>query len=284
MGSNKLHIPVLEFLYRKPDVNTSGLFKETSDDPEDLIRDAFTDLQYAHSQLRERVTMLQAQNKELKTYASTVAHDLKDPLYALIITSNLITNTPDLTQTQLKKYLEQITSTAQHMNMIINNLLLFAKVSNTEALVERVEMDKVVAKVLDRFSFTIQEQHAQINTPDVWPAAIGYAPWIEEVWANYLSNALKHGGQSPRVKLGASIETDGMVRYWMRDQGPGLSANDQAQLFAPFSQIDSVHTPGNGLGLSIVLRIVEKLGGQAGCESESGKGSLFFFTLPADKN
>jgi signal transduction histidine kinase len=283
MESYKLRVPILEFLYRKPGVNLSGLPEEVPDNLEDLIRDAFDDLQRSEVQLGQHVTTLQAQNEELKAYASTVAHDLKDPLYALLLTSNLITNTPDLTQAQLKKYLGQVTSTVQHMNATINNLLLFAKVSNTSALIDHVDMDAVVAKVLDRLSYTIQEHHAQIDIPKSLPAAVGYAPWIEEVWANYLSNALKYGGQTPRVRLGASIETNGMIRYWMRDHGPGLSAEDQARLFTPFSQIESACAPGNGLGLSIVLRIVEKLGGQAGCESELGNGSLFFFTLPANK-
>jgi signal transduction histidine kinase len=75
-----------------------------------------------------------------------------------------------------------------------------------------------------------------------------------------------------------------MVRYWIRDNGPGLSASDQSRLFAPFNQMELTHNSGNGLGLSIVRRIVEKLGGQAGCESEPGKGSLFFFTLQADSS
>ncbi len=282
MEAYKLRVPILEILYRKPGVNLSGFPEQASNNLEDLIRDAFDDLQRSEVQLYRHVTALQTQNKELKAYASTVAHDLKDPLCALLLTSSLITNTPDLTQAQLKKYLEQITSTVQHMNSTINNLLLFAKVSNTAVLVEHVDMNRVVAKVLDRLSYSIQEHHAQIDTPGSWPVAIGYAPWIEEIWANYLSNALKYGGQSPRVRLGASIETNGMVRYWMRDHGPGLSADDQARLFTPFSQIDNACIPGNGLGLSIVLRIVEKLGGQAGCESELDNGSLFFFTLPAD--
>jgi len=160
-------------------------------------------------------------------------------------------------------------------------LLLFAKVSKAKAPVEDVDMALVVTNVLNRLSNLVKEHQAQIDLPEFWPAAIGYAPWIEEVWANYLSNALKYGGQSPRIKLGASIETDGMVRYWMRDHGPGIPVDMQAQLFSPLSQTDLIANPGHGLGLSIVRSIIEKLGGQAGCESELGNGSLFFFTLPA---
>ena len=72
-----------------------------------------------------------------------------------------------------------------------------------------------------------------------------------------------------------------MVRFWTRDNGPGIPPEAQARLFAPISQINPMSTEGHGLGLSIVLRIVAKLGGQVGLESQAGQGNLFFFTLPA---
>ena len=281
MESYDQHVPILEFLYKNPDTNRQG----SSQAPENLdesIRDAFNDLQRVKMQLCEHVAILQAQNKELEAYASTVAHDLKEPLAIMVLTSNLITKIPDLTPDELKEYLQQIKSTAYQMNTIINTLLLFAKVSRSEAPIERVDMGWVVKNVRDRLSHMIKEHQAQLDLPPSWPEAVGYAPWLEEVWANYISNALKHGGRPPRVELGASTQPDGMVRFWTRDNGPGVSPDDQARLFAPFSQIRSFYTPGQGLGLSIAFRIVEKLGGQVGVESEPGKGSQFFFTLPAE--
>jgi len=274
-------VPILEFLFKKPGVNSSGFPEQASNNLEDLIRDAFDGFQPSEIQLCEHVAMLEAKTRDLEAYAHTVAHDLKEPLSAIILTSNLINNIPDLTRDELMEYLGQIRSTAYQMNTIINTLLLFAKVSKAKAPVEHVDMALVVTNVLNRLSNLVKEHQAQIDLPEFWPAAIGYAPWIEEVWANYLSNALKYGGQSPRIQLGASIETDGMVRYWMRDHGPGIPVDMQAQLFSPLSQTDLIANPGHGLGLSIVRSIIEKLGGQAGCESELGNGSLFFFTLPA---
>jgi signal transduction histidine kinase len=72
-----------------------------------------------------------------------------------------------------------------------------------------------------------------------------------------------------------------MVRFWTRDNGPGVPPKARARLFKPFNRIDHIHNPGHGLGLSIVYQIVDKLGGQVGMESELGQGSLFYFTLPA---
>ncbi|MGD0879316.1 MAG: HAMP domain-containing sensor histidine kinase [Anaerolineales bacterium] len=211
-----------------------------------------------------------------------VAHDLKDPLTVMIVTSDLISDIPNLTRNELKEYLEQIRFTAYDMNRIIDNLLLFAEVSKAEAPVEPVDMARVVAKIRKRLSYMIKERHVQIAIPETWPVAMGYAPWIEEVWTNYLSNAIKHGGRPPRVEMGATSQPDGMLRFWTRDNGPGMPKKARARLFTPFSQIDHVHDPGHGLGLSIVHQIVEKLGGQVGVESELGQGSLFFFTLPAN--
>ena len=112
---------------------------------------------------------------------------------------------------------------------------------------------------------------------------MGYSPWIEEVWVNYLSNAIKYGGKPPRLALGfdrpAPGPQPGMIRYWVRDNGPGLSAEQQAVLFTPFERLKNLRVRGHGLGLSIVRRVVEKLGGQVGVESSPGEGSLFYFTL-----
>jgi len=118
--------------------------------------------------------------------------------------------------------------------------------------------------------------------PDAWPVAVGYGPWIEEVWANYLSNAIMYGGSSPRIELGADVQADGMVRFWVRDYGPGISADQQQHLFIPFTQLAQSSANGHGLGLSIVRRIMNKLGGEVGVESNGvpGQGSRFFFTLP----
>ncbi len=72
-----------------------------------------------------------------------------------------------------------------------------------------------------------------------------------------------------------------MILFWTRDNGQGLSPEEEGRLFKPFSQASTIHTPGHGIGLWIVQRIVHKLGGEVGVETELGTGSLFFFTLPA---
>jgi signal transduction histidine kinase len=130
-----------------------------------------------------------------------------------------------------------------------------------------------------RFEGMIREHEAEVTACDQWPRALGYGPWVEEVWANYLTNGLKYGGPRPRLELGADHNGNGKVRFWLRDHGPGLSPDARSRLFLPFRQLGAGQ--GHGLGLSIVLQIVQKLGGDVGVESEPGRGSLFYFTLPA---
>ena len=85
-------------------------------------------------------------------------------------------------------------------------------------------MASILAKCKSVLRLIFKKRQAQIVVPDAsaWPVVWGYAPWIEEVWANYISNAIKYGGTPPRIELGATPLTNGQVRFWVRDNGPGL--------------------------------------------------------------
>ena len=111
--------------------------------------------------------------------------------------------------------------------------------------------------------------------------AKAYPIWIEEVWINYISNAIKYGGEPPVIEIGAE-EQDEFIKFWIKDNGKGLTLKESESLFKEFSQLESrkANTQGFGLGLSIVERIVHKLGGDVGVDSKPGKGSIFYFTLP----
>ena len=280
MQSYKQRVRLLEFLHRKRGLKLS----EVAEDPEilnDLILNVFDDLIRSKVELSNQVAVLQIRNKDLEVYAHMVAHDLKEPLTSMIVTSSLISKLTKLTNEELREHLRQIGLTAHKMNSIVNSLLLLAEVSEADIPVSSVQMARVVENVQERFSYVIRQQNARIILPEAWPDSIGYEPWIEEVWANYLSNALKYGGRPPHVEFGASTQADGGLRFWTRDNGIGISPESHQRLFQPFSQLHPLRDSGHGLGLSIVSHIVEKMGGQVGVESELGKGSLFFFTLPA---
>lgn len=231
--------------------------------------------------LREQSAALRAKNRELAAYAHTVAHNLKDPLSIIIGTSDAIFHISDLTPEELQAYLLQIQSTAHTMDDMIDNLLLLSEVEDVHVPIEPLDMETILARVRARLGYLVKQHHARITASKAWPVALGYGPWVEEVWANLISNGIKHGGRPPQLQLGAAEQADSMVVFWARDNGAGLSPEAQASLFQPFTQLGSTHVTGHGLGLSIVHRIVERLGGQVGVETEVGKGSRFFFTLPA---
>ena len=232
--------------------------------------------------LRQQAAELRARNEDLDAFAYTTAHDLKGPLslivgYATVLNEDYATLSAD----ELREMSGATMRTAFKMRAIIDELLLLAGVRKVEVKATPLDMSDIVAEAWQRTAGLIEQYQAEIVIPPAWPVAQGYRPWVEEVWVNYLSNAVKYGGRPPSMELGATPQPDATIRFWIRDNGPGLTPEDQSQLFLPFTRLDQARATGYGLGLSIVRRIVEKLGGQVGVESEVGRGSVFFFTLPA---
>lgn len=242
------------------------------------LRQKNAELARANAELEER-------NQELDTFAQTVAHELKNPLGLVMGFAEIIAKEGSLPE-DLRKLLEVIAKSGRKMRSIINELLLLAGMRKVEVEREPLDMHSIVNEAQSQLSQMIAEHQAEISLPEDWPLALGHAPWVEEVWVNYLSNGIKYGGKPPRLRLGAST-ADGMVRFWVRDNGPGLVPAEQSRLFTEFTQLGQVQIRGHGLGLSIVRRIVEKLGGQVGVESTgvAGEGCIFFFSLPqSDKS
>jgi signal transduction histidine kinase len=222
---------------------------------------------------------------ELDAFAHTVAHDLKNPLGVTINYAQLLRGYYDkMSLEDLNQSLEMIVRNGQKMANIINELLLLASIRKEEVDLRPIDMARTVSEARSRLTFLIEEHQAELIIPDEWPVALGYGPWVEEIWANYVSNAIKYGGRPPRVELGATSRADGMIQFWVRDNGDGLSLEEQTRLFVPFSRLDQARAKGHGLGLSIVHRIVERLSGAVSVESggRPGEGSIFSFLLQAD--
>jgi PAS domain S-box-containing protein len=221
---------------------------------------------------------------ELNAFAHTVAHDLKNPLSNIMGYLSIIVGEFDtLSREEMRSFLETADRMSYKMVNIIDELLLLASVrKQDEVPIEMLDMAPIVEGALERLSLLIDEYDAAIwqPTPNAWPIAYGHAPWVEEVWANYISNAVKYGGEPPCIELGGDALPGGTARFWVRDNGPGISPEDQRRLFSQYTRLDEARARGHGLGLSIVHRIVEKLGGAVAVESAQGKGSVFSFTLP----
>jgi len=218
---------------------------------------------------------------ELNAFAHTVAHDIKSPVAIVVgfgeILLDQLTATGDPDSIEMAQSLMR---TGYKITRIVDNLLTLASVREQAIIPRPLDMAQIVAEVETRLQQPLAEVNAQLILPEHWPAALGHAPWVEEVWANYIANAAKYGGNPPRIELGATPEGD-MIRFWVRDNGIGFNPEAKDDLFTAFTRIAPHQIAGYGLGLSIVKRIIDKLGGTVDAASAGeGQGSLFSFTLP----
>jgi PAS domain S-box-containing protein len=229
---------------------------------------------------KEAISSLESRNEELDAFAHTVAHDLRGSLATLIGYSELL-NDPEakLNEGQVRDSLNIIYRMSRKMSDIVDELLLLSSVRKEDVIASPLDMVPIIHEATFRLRQKIEEQNAKIILAKDFPTAIGYAPWLEEVWYNYISNAVKYGGTHPEILLGGELTGDGYARFWVKDNGPGLDIAEQSQLFIPYSSRAN-SSQGHGLGLSIVKRIVEKLNGDVGVESEVNQGSIFYFKLP----
>lgn len=235
-----------------------------------------------HLALRKFQTLLKQQNAALDAYARTVAHDLKNPLSNIMSCVNyLLGNRSALEPEEQNDYLKLIKLSGARALMITQELLILAGVRRGEVSIQPLDMAAIISRVQDQLSPMIEAYQGMVIVPDTWPLAEGHTAWVEMVWINYLSNGLKYGGSPPCLELGATRQSDGMIRFWVLDRGQGLTREAQARLFTEFTRLEGTDAEGHGLGLSIARRIIERLGGAVGVESEVGHGSKFFFTLPA---
>jgi two-component system sensor histidine kinase/response regulator len=248
---------------------------------DDFIIKPFTEDQVLSS-IRARLEK-KALLDELDAFAHTVAHDLKNPIGALMMRVGLLRATwASASEEKKLSHLQELENGMVRLNTIVEELLVLAGVGRQSVKPVPIEMGAVVDETLERVAHLIQKSGAQVSRPTGWPVAYGHAPWVVEIWTNYVSNAVKYGGTPPVVQLAAEpVAGRHSVRFWVQDNGPGLSLEQQTQLFQQFSRVTETRVKGHGLGLSIVRRIAEKLGGSVGVESEPGTGSRFWFELPA---
>ncbi len=220
---------------------------------------------------------------DLDAFSHTVAHDLKNMLGAIVSASEFIhTDFDSLPKETILEIVDLIYNSANKTLHVTTELLTLATVRQQEIKMVGIDMQNVVLDSVSRLKAMIQSNEASVGFPDEWPVVFGYGAWLEEVWVNYISNGIKYGGTPALLQIGAEILPGNRVKYWIKDNGKGLSSVEIAQLFSKFTRLDPIRAEGHGLGLSIVKRIIEKLNGEVGVESANipGEGSLFYFILP----
>lgn len=227
---------------------------------------------------------LKVRNEELDAFAHTVAHNLKGSLAVLIGYSEVLADTHmDLTESEKHEYITALARNGRQMSNIIDELLVFASVRKEDVVHRPLQMDVIINNTLQRLNFMKKEHNAEFIIANSFPTALGYGSWVEEIWYNYITNAIKYGGRPPVVEIGSEIAGE-YVKFWVKDNGQGMTPEDQQQLFTQFSRLKTPKIEGHGLGLSIVAKIVEKLNGRVEVESQVGQGSVFSFYLARDNN
>lgn len=249
---------------------------------EEMVAARTRELSDKTRQMQVQSAELAERNQDLEAYAQTVAHDLKTPLAAIVGHASLLdSGVVALTAEKSRETAGLIHRTARKMASIIEALLLMASVRRGGTVeLQQLDSASLVAEALHRLQPFAASRGAQISLPGAWPVARGQPEWVEEIWANYLSNAIKYGGEPPRIELGADLPERGQVRFWVRDHGPGVAESQRARLFSDFERLAPHAAEGHGLGLSIVRRIASRLGGEVGLDSPTDGGARFWFTLP----
>jgi DNA-binding response OmpR family regulator len=241
-----------------------------------------------HLQLHRLQLQLSAQsedlahkNQELEAYGRTIAHSLKTPLasaarFLEILHKFKAGNLSD----EQRHLVAQALSALGMAGQVVESLLLLAMVSQQDVHLRQLDMASLVGQALRQLADLQARTGAQVRLPQSWPRAMGYAPWVGEVWINLLSNAFKYGGSPPKVEVGG--ESDGVhVRFYVRDNGEPLSREDSERVFVPFTRLQQERAEGHGLGLTTVQRIVSRLGGTVGVQPAPTGGNEFHFTLLA---
>ena len=242
----------------------------------------------------EELMRLEAQSREMQEasrlkseFLANMSHELRTPLNAILGFAELIAdNVVSASSAQYKEFIGHILSSGRHLLRLINDVLDLTKVEAGRMgfRAETVDPAKLIDEVCEILRATGRSRHIRITTqcdPQVREAFIDPARFRQVVF-NYLSNALKFTGNGGNVQVRVSLEGSNL-RLEVEDDGIGIAVENRARLFVEFQQLEpgaAKRHGGTGLGLALTKRLVEAQGGRVGVESQLGRGSVFFATLP----
>jgi len=232
----------------------------------------------------ERTAMLEEATREANSFAYTVAHDLRAPLRAIsgfchALQEDYVAAIDEVGQ----DYLSRIVAGARRMDDLIRDLLDYARLNRAEIRKGIVDLDEVVDGVKLTMAAELEERKAVLVVATPLGRVVGQAGVLAQALTNLLSNAVKFvaPGVTPRVEI--RTESKGSrIRILIADNGIGVAPEHQERIFGIFERLNRAELyPGTGIGLAIVRRAVERLGGTVGLESQLGRGSTFWIELPS---
>lgn len=232
--------------------------------------------------VEERTAQLQEANKELEAFSYTVAHDLRAPLRGIQgFAQALVEDYGDRLDETAQEYIQHIFEGTDRMNELVQDLLAYSRLSREQIRLTSVRLTQVVAEAQAQLQSELRDRLAKITVAENLPSVMGHRPILVQMVVNLLSNGMKFvaPGILPQIHVWTQ-ERDNWVRLWVEDNGIGIESQYQEQIFGVFERLHGREAyPGTGIGLAIVRKGAERLGGQAGVESTVGKGSQFWVEL-----
>ncbi|MGA2675724.1 MAG: MEDS domain-containing protein [Methanobacterium sp.] len=257
---------------------TQNALKKINETLEEQVKERTQELSKSNIELKRS-------NKELKQFAYISSHDLQEPL-------RMVTSFTQLLERRYKgqldneadDYIEFIVEGAHRMKYLIDDLLAFSRLNTQAKELESVELENVIDDVLSNLSVTIKENKACI-TYDPLPTVNADKTQMMQVFQNLVANAIKFQGSNP-PKIHISAHKDEKEwKFAVTDNGIGIDPEYQKQIFEVFKRLHTREEyPGSGIGLSVSQKIIRRHGGNIWVESELGKGSTFYFTIPHSIN
>ena len=245
--------------------------------------------------LEQRTVQLQAKHAELNDLLYVVSHDLRAPLINLegfsgtlrdsvtaldaIVAPATPSRWPQLRK-EIDESLDFIVRSVRQMEFLVHGLLELSRIDSRPAVLERLDLGSTVREVLGSLQYRVTTRGIAVRV-DPLPAVTADRLRITQVFGNLLDNAVKYMKPDGEAAIHVGCQwRDGAPRFFVRDTGIGIRPEDQPKIFRLFSRVGDRAVPGDGIGLTAVRKIVEKLGGTIWVESSLGRGSTFWFTLP----
>ncbi|MDI3284516.1 HAMP domain-containing sensor histidine kinase [Polyangium sp. 15x6] len=242
-------------------------------------------VQRARAVAAESVAALERRADELESFSGRVAHDLLSPLatvsLALDMASRRLTEPADAST---RKAVTRASQTLQRVRSFVSDLLEFARAGATPLPGVRARIDDVVSEIAEEFGPVAQDAGVELRVEAITTdRRVACSPGVlMSVLSNLVQNAIKYmgDGEERRITI-RSVDRDDEVRVEVQDTGPGIAPSDRDGLFELYARGHDAKTPGLGLGLATVKRLVESHGGHVGVETAPGRGSVFWFSMPA---
>jgi PAS domain S-box-containing protein len=246
-----------------------------------IIVTDLTERKQVESVLRKASEELSEKNTALEAFSYIVSHDMRAPLRAMQgMVAILLESYGEKLEAEGRSYLERIKASTKRLDRLIHDVLAYSKISRVQPEIVPLDLDKLMREMVETFpnlsvaSIEIVPSSAQVR---------GHEVPLGQCISNLLGNALKFvpPGRAPCVKVWTEAN-NGRLRLWVQDNGIGIQAADHSKIFEVFTRLHGdCDYEGTGLGLSMVKKAVEKMGGQVGVESEFGHGSRFWIELQA---